>query len=406
MDDYSVQTRDGTGEVLSETANQAFTAYYGDLQYDITLRDHLTLTPRLNFIHQTPWEVTDQSSDLFYTKSVSRYTAGLQLSYDIVDHVNLLVGTEAYLDHAHVNDTTLVGFQTLFGSSRDVDYQNVAAYAQLLANHSIANLTLGARFEQNSAFGDSIVPRAALTKVIGKFHAKLLASQAFRAPGIENINLSTGDLQPEKTTVFEGEVGYQLTEHAFVSANAFDITIKKPIVYEFNQTTEMEQYQNFDQTGTRGVEADFRLKYPRGYADVSYSFYTAAGKNRVSEYDVPGHDGALLAFPQHKVAMTGSVTLYKGLSFDPSAVIYGQRFGYTWADATGTPMIGREGPTAIVNANVLYRNLFVRGLELAAGVNNVADQRSDYLQPYNGGHPPLPGPGRDIMVRIAYEHPL
>ena len=406
MDDYSVQTRDGTGEVLAATATQGFASYYGDVQYDIALRDHLTLTPRLNFIHQTPWEVTDPSSDLFYSKSVTRYTAGLQLSYDVVEHVNLLVGTEAYLDHAHVNDPTLVGFQTLFGGSRDVDYENVAAYAQLLANHPIANLTLGVRFEEHSEIGDSIVPRVALTKVMGKLHAKLLASQAFRAPGIENINLSGGDLQPEKTTVFEGEVGYELTEHAFVSVNAFDITIKKPIVYDFNQATEMEAYQNFDQTGTRGVEADFRIKYPRGYADVSYSFYTTAGKNRVSEYDVPGHDGALLAFPQNKVGVSGNVTLYKGLSFNPSAVIYGQRFGYTSADATGTPMIGREGPTALVNANVLYRNVLVPGLELAGGVYNLADQRSDYLQPYNGGHPPLPGPGRDIVFRVAYEHPL
>ncbi|HEV7556129.1 MAG TPA: hypothetical protein VGO00_11765, partial [Kofleriaceae bacterium] len=132
----------------------------------------------------------------------------------------------------------------------------------------------------------------------------------------------------------------------------------------------------------------------------------ASGRNRVSEYDVPGHDGALLAFPQNKVGISGSLTLYKGLSLNPSAVIYGQRFGYTWADTTGTPMIGREAPTALVNANLLYRNAVVPGLELAAGVFNLGDQRSDYVQPYNGGHPPLPGPGRDVIVRIAYEHSL
>jgi hypothetical protein len=48
----------------------------------------------------------------------------------------------------------------------------------------------------------------------------------------------------------------------------------------------------------------------------------------------------------------------------------------------------------------------VPGLELGAGVYDIADQRYEYLQPYNGGHAPLPGPGRELVFRIAYEHKL
>jgi len=114
----------------------------------------------------------------------------------------------------------------------------------------------------------------------------------------------------------------------------------------------------------------------------------------------------LLAFPAHKVAMTGSFDLYRGLSFNPSAVIYGSRYGYTAADADGNPVIGRQAPTALVNLNARYRDLLVPGLELGAGVYDVADQRLQYLQPYSGGHPPLPGPGREVVVRLAYEHAL
>jgi outer membrane receptor for ferrienterochelin and colicin len=406
IDDYNTQTRDGAGPVVAQTAEQDFHSYYADAQYDVVLRDHLVLTPRLNVIRQTPWEITDTASELFYTKTVTRYTAGVSLSYDPVDNVNILVGTEAYEDHAHVNDPTITGFQTLFGDSRDVDYGNVAAYAQVLANHSIANLTVGARYEQHTEFGGSLVPRIALTKVMGRFHAKLLASQAFRAPGIENINLSPGGLVPERTTVFEGELGYQPTDHAFASVNVFDITIKKPIIYDYDQVSMTELYQNFDRTGTRGVEADFRLKYPRGWADVSYSFYTSAGKNTVSTYEVPGRDDVLLAFPQHKLAMSGSLNLTKSLAVNPSAVIYGQRFGYTAADAMGNPTIGREPVTAVMNVNLAYRNLFVRNLDVGAGIYDLTDQRMDYLQPYNGGHPPLPGKGREFAIRLAYQRTL
>ena len=69
-------------------------------------------------------------------------------------------------------------------------------------------------------------------------------------------------------------------------------------------------------------------------------------------------------------------------------------------------MIGRQAPTALVNLYLRYRDLLVPGLELGGGVYNVADQRSSYLQPYNGGHAPLPGPSRELVFRIAYEHKL
>jgi len=405
-DSYTVDTRDGVGEVLAQTAKQGFVSYYADAHYDVQLADHLTLTPRLSFIRQTPWEVTDKSSDLFYSKTATRYTAGLQLSYDVVKNVNLLVGTEAYVDHAHVNDQDLVGFQTLFGSSADVNYENVAAYAQLLANHDIANLTLGVRFEEHSDFGDSVVPRIALTKVMGRFHAKLLASQAFRAPGIENINLSGGGLQPEKTTVFEGELGAQLSDSRVRVGQR---------VRHHDQEADHLRLRSADRDGAvpqlrsdrharrrGGLPAQVPARLCRRELLVLHRRRQEprVGLRRARSRRRPAR------VPQHKLAMAGSLQLYRGLSLNPSAVIYGQRFGYTWADASGTPMIGREGPTALVNANLLYRNAFVRGLELAAGVFDIANQRPDYLQPYNGGHPPLPGPGRELVFRVAYEHPL
>src|SRR5207249_38425 len=158
----------------------------------------------------------------------------------------------------------------------------------------------------------SFVPRVALTKVLGRFHAKFLFSQAFRAPGIENININPA-IKPEDTTVFEGEAGVQLNDHMFLAVNAYDITIDKPIVYDVDPMSGAEVYQNFDQTGTRGLEADYRIRYPWGYANVNYSFYTTAGKNRVTSYQVPGQNDVLLALPAHKLTMSGSFKLLRSL---------------------------------------------------------------------------------------------
>lgn len=406
VDHYAIQTRDGFGPVTDVAAHEGFHAYALDIRYELPLQDHLTLTPRLDVIRQTPWQITDAATPAFYDKTVSRNTAALTLSYDPTPRLNLLAGAETYLDRASLNDLRLVGAQTLFGDRADVAYDTIATYAQVLAEHQLANLTLGVRYEHHSAVGNSFVPRIALTKVIGRFHAKLLASQAFRAPSIENINLSPGGLQPEKTTVFEAEAGYELGDHMFAAVNVFDTTIKKPIIYDYNQATMTELYQNFDRTGTRGVEVDYRLKVPRGSADLNYSYYTAAGKNAVDAYRVAGHDSVLLAFPAHKLAMSGHFDVYRGLSINPSAVIYGERYGYTTGDADGNAVLGRVAPTALVNLYLRYRDAFVPGLELGAGVYDLADQHYQYLQPYNGGHPPLPAAGREVVLRIAYEHKL
>lgn len=404
-DNYSMQTRDGFGPVVAEAESQGFRSFHLDARYELAVRDDLTLTPRLGLTRQTPWRIADESSELFYNKSVRRYTAGLALSYDPAKQVNVLAGAELHADRAHLESPTLTGLQTMFGDRAEIAYHTIATYAQVLANHRFANLTLGARYEHHSAAGGSLVPRIALTRVLGRFHAKLLASQAFRAPGIENINLSPGDLQPEKTTVLEAEAGYEIGDHMFVAVNAFDVTINKPIVYDYDQTEMTEVYQNFGRTGTRGIEIDYRIKVPRGSADINYSYYTAAGKNAVEIYRVPDRDDVLLAFPAHKVAVSGSLRIHRGLSLNPSAVIYGERHGYTTGDADGNAMIGRHGPTALVNLFLRCRDL-LPGLDVGAGVHDLADQRLEYLQPYSGGHAPLPGPRRELVLRVAYERKL
>ena len=406
VDGYAMHTGDGYGEVDAVTSRIGFTTYALDLGYQRAIGEHLTITPRVGLLRQTPWTVTEPDAAVFYHKTITRYSAGLAVSYEPVPELDVLVGAEADADRAHVDDPRLIGSQTLFAGKSDIAYQTVATYAQLLVTHPIANLTLGARYEHQSTVGGALVPRIALTKVVGRFHAKLLASQAFRAPSVENINLSRGDLVPERTTVFEAEAGYELGEHMFVAANAFDVTIHQPITYEYDQATNTEVYQNSARSGTRGVELDYRLQYARGSAHVTYSYYTAAGKNAADAYRVPGHDEVLLAFPAHKVTMTGSVPVTHGLSFHPSAVIYGERYGYLTGDADGQPVLGRAPATALVNLYLRYHDALLPGLDVGAGVFDVADQHPAYLQPYNGGHAPMPSSGRELVVRVAYEHKL
>ena len=149
------------------------------------------------------------------------------------------------------------------------------------------------------------MPRVAITKLVNRFHFKALYSHAFRAPGFENINLSSG-IQPEHTQVLEAEAGYQLTDALFLSANVFDITLRDPIVYAFDEATGEEFYENATRTGTRGVEASLRFRRERAQASLSWSWYRAIG-NQVEPYAVEGHPTLLLGFPAHKVTPVDTV---------------------------------------------------------------------------------------------------
>ncbi len=396
-------TRDGFGENSVVSTPQDFTGLYADAQYDARVGDDLVITPRLNLKRQTPWQDSDPASDFHYDKTVSRYLAGLTASYDASAKLNLLAGVEGFYDLAALNDLNLTGLQSMFvvdGEDRaEVSYTNLAGYAQASLSHKIANVTLGARAENHSQFGASFVPRLGVTRVFGRLHAKLLAARAFRAPAIENIN-TFPEIVPERTTVFEVETGYQVSDHVVASGNVFDATIDNPIVYSVDDMG-AEGYFNFERTGSRGGEVDVKVRYPRWYLYGSASYYTEAGKNLVDLYEVPGRTGPLLAFPQLKVTAHGSVRLAGKLQLAPSAIVMSKRYALT-GDGVGGVMLTEEKPLALVNAYVSYPDLGAKGLEVGAGVYNILDADYAFIQPYDGGHAPLPGPSREVVARLAY----
>ena len=270
----------------------------------------------------------------------------------------------------------------------------------------IADLTAGLRYEHHSKYGDSTVPRAALTKMMGPYHAKLLYSQAFRVPVVQNINVNPG-IKPEKATAWELETGYQASPYLSATLNFFDITIKNPIVFGSQDVNGVatESYFNFDRTGSRGVEAALRFSHPRGYAKASYAFYDAAGKNSVANYQVPGHSDALLGAPMHKGTLSTSVRTVGRLYVSPSAVLLGPRYAYINSDGSGNGTVGLTPTTFLLDLWLSYQNLGINGLDIGLGVHNILNEYNPFPQPYDsnpGGHPPTPGPSREYGLRVTY----
>jgi outer membrane receptor protein involved in Fe transport len=403
LEEYRTTTRDGLGESLPEPARNDFRGLYVDLRYLAELGSRLTLTPRVQYKRNTPWRSAElpQSEPVFYDKTAERILGGAYLEWSAIESLDLLFGAEAFLDRAWLNDEENLGVGAQFPLAGS--FHTLTGFGQAIYRHRIANLSAGARYEWNSRYGAAFLPKAAVTRSFGRLYTKLLYSEAFRAPGHENFALNP-DLLPERTRAWELEVGQRIGEHLMLGVNLFDLVIRHPIIFFVDEATGTDNYINAGRVGTRGVEGSLRLATPSGGGSIRYSFYDASGRSDVPLYAVPGRAGALRAFPRHKLAVEGYVPLVAGLTFGPSLVLLGWRYGTLEAGPDGTARVGREEPTALVNAFLTGRDILVRGLELGVGVHDLFDQRVRFLQPYDAIHTPMPGPSREVVVRAAFEY--
>lgn len=400
-DFYRTTTIDGNDFVLPRAYVQDFSSQLYELKYAWRVNSKLTLTPRLNYKYQVPWETPDGDSlNATYLKHASRSTANLTASYTHNRNINLVLGGEFYRDYA------IDKIDTFYNGTHTVDFNNMAVFTQGLVKTRLVNIILGARYDKHNVYGDAFVPRVGLTKKFFRYHFKGLYSNSFRAPSIENINYSlTGTLSPEKTQVVELEMGYQVTRKSIVTINFFDITTRNPIVYFFDANANTDAYLNEKNTGTTGLEMEYKTKGKWGFLGFNYSYYTSAGKARINAYRVPDDSAALLGFANHKINFYVTYQIGQKLSVNVSATYYGARYAYTKVDTAFVPLHERTAPRLLVNLFLNYKP--VKGLTVGAGIFDLLDQKYTFIQPYSNaltpGHAPLPAPPREFVFRISYD---
>lgn len=372
----------------------------GDIRYDWKISKKLTITPRFTYLFQDPWSTTKDSNEAFQILA-QKYTGSVTVNYAINEKINWLNGVE-YFDESGRNK--IAAYTPYFASnnSDNIAYKTLSAYSQILVKSKIVNITAGGRFLNHSQFGTAFSPRVGLTKIINDFHFKLLYSKAFRAPSILNVALAD-NIKPEKTDVLELELGYKLSDKMLLTLNLYDINLKKPIIYYYDAVLDEEKYINAGKTGSRGIEAEYKYSDKWGYLTLNYSYYSTAGKNNVQLYQVAGVKNSLAGFANHLANLNASVNIYKGFSINPSMSFVGERYAYTSIASDSTPVAEKLNPMVLFNLYLNVNDFFTKGLTIGAGVYDLLDQRYSYVQAYNGGLPPLPGTGREIVVRLSYK---
>jgi outer membrane cobalamin receptor len=371
--------------------------YAADIKYDWKPSDKLTITPYYSYYNQVPWRFGDETTQIpDYEARAIRHSGGVTLNQSIGRKINLTYGGLVF------NDAATSDFDPTAFAGGKLEMFNYAVFAQGLYQHRLFNLTAGLRYEHNSRAGGAFVPRLAFTKKIENFHFKLLYSQAFRTPAIENVNLALAQgLVPEKSQVAELELGYQFTPNMLLSLNAFDIGTKNVIIYYYDAVTEEDWYDNFKKTGSRGLEGIYSIKQKRWNASLTYSF-AVAKKTDPSAYLVSQTNSLYAGFAKHKFTLTSSFDITKKLSINPSLIASGKRYAYTELDVNDEPVSTELPSYTLLNLFVNYTNL-IPGLNTGIGVYDLFNEKPGIPQAYNGGYVPIPGRSREFIVKLSYQ---
>ncbi|MDA8130416.1 MAG: TonB-dependent receptor plug domain-containing protein [Elusimicrobia bacterium] len=389
-DRYQLRDRDHFGDVLTTGSSKVeFPGFFSELRHDLQPTPELSLHPYLSYSDRGSWMEKDEY--FTYDKHVRSLSAGLSARYALSSGAEASGGGEFLHEAVSVDSATDPDSRYARGNGRA--YDNVAIFGQTTLNWPLGIVTGGVRYEKHSHYGASLVPRIAVTGLTGDLNFKAMYSMAFRAPSIENIRLNPA-IEPERTHTQELEAGYKASDTLYLSANVFNTVIKHPIVFTY--LAGKEAYGNFSRTGTAGGGLSLKYKEKAVMADLGYSYQESCA-NRVALYSVAGRQSYMLAFPRHKLTLDSSLPLGNGLSLNPSAFYVSKRYGYG-----GDGSLRVFGERTIANLNLHARNLAANGLSLSLGVRDLFNSGYRHLQPYDGGHAPLPAPSRELFLKGEY----
>lgn len=378
--------------------------WVNELKYDFKLSTKLTLTPKLNSNFFQPYATTDTNIGPPYVVNFNRTTGGLHANYDWNDYINIIAGAECFYDYAintRPQDSTFN-----FNNNQSVGYRTLSSYAQGLVKTKIVNFTAGFKIIDHQLFGSAFAPRIGLTRSFGDFHIKILYNRAFRTPTIGDLQTNQ-KLIPEITNVYELEAGYKFGDHMILSANLFYIKISNPIVYYVPPKVPFGAYGNFNQAGTKGIEAEYRYQMPKWFVAVNYSYYTSNGINKVTLYSVQNNPNQNLGIPQNKISLLANFKFFKKCYIAPFVTFLSEKTAYTkTVSATDSNMVQQILPaTTMINLSLGADNI-IKGLDIQLMAFNLLNQSNFYAQPYgvpnNPGLAPMPGLGREFVIRMTY----
>ena len=282
--------------------------------------------------------------------------------------------------------------------NRDVDRTFAAFFLEDLWDlREDLRLTLGARYDAYSDFGDSFNPRAGIVwEFFEGYDIKLLYGRAFRAPSfyeLYNKNnpafVGNPDLEPETVNTYEISIGAQYTPDFSSRLTAFRNLIHDSIELATYETQDV--FENLEDLRTQGIEAEFKYEFGKGHSLAANYSYVDAKNLKTDEtlYKVPKHKGNLMI----NTRASKYLNVYAEYYFQE---------GFT-RQADDSRDDNHPG-FGVCNTTVIFRKFLPQldTVEIRASVYNLLDE--DYTVPTAKDGLPVdyPMPGRHALVDFRY----
>jgi outer membrane receptor protein involved in Fe transport len=394
IDRYTIRDTNRFGTIGSPK-DAGFDSYHLQAAHEFHLGSSASFKLEGSYNWQKPWDTS-------VTTFVERGGLTGLFACDLPRGSTLQVGFSATEDQARLgaNATPADYFQG--GTQAKLNMNREAIFAQALLPTPWFDVTLGARYEKAGDSNSALEPRFALTKVFDRLHFKLLWAGAFRSPLLGNFAYNP-DLEPERTRTVELEVGLRTGANGILTVNAYQNTIRKMLVYQADPFTGIQSYFNVARLKTEGLELEYHLKADWGFANAGVALVRPE-ENGISTFQVTDKPSVLVAVPGAQASLLVSLKLGRKWNLSPSCTYLGPRHGYGNGTIPG-PTVAKTYPaTTLLNCNLRWQadgDASTRW-NASLGVFDLLNERPSYLQAYNGGHPGLPGPSREIVLRVGY----
>lgn len=354
---------------------------------------------------QLPWSnINDTSLALTNSNTIDqRVFLSAYLSRNIASKVTLNVGLQGYYENSRFVSPRSENVFEWNGEQR-MEAMDVATFAEFSVQHRIGNFTAGGRYEKNWTAGEAFAPRFGYTKVLGRFHFKLLLSSAFKLPTLQNLNYGPSDspLLHETVRTREMEMGLLLGNGFDIASNFFMVDIHDPIVYVYDEVNGTDNYINRPRSGTHGV--DLKLNWDHGQVGVRshISLYAVnTSTSDIPEAELENRPEAYQGVAQQAAGLTAWYRFDQRFTLQANADHRGKSNAFcTNANGELAPFL--EAPTTLMNATLRWSPDRQRNLRIGFGCNNLGDVKRHLLSTYSNGSAPLPMTGREWTVELSY----
>ncbi len=285
-------------------------------------------------------------------------------------------------------------------------------YGYMEYSHQLGDfgVTAGARY-QDDRLNHAFAPRFGVTYFLGDFNAKLLYQEAFREPTLFQTYSTffsfRGVLKPELIRTTELELGWRITPTLSGQINLYRLAVTRAISFA------LDDYDffivNAGAMRAKGVEASLELKESDwgGFANIAYTLPEA------------GSDPFYLSGDQQHFLSAASFKLNAGAHVKLGAIQLAPSLHYISRREAQTPRSAQSGippwsllpnvtesapipARVLIDLNVTWKDCLGPNTEARLGVQNITNVDHPVLQPYYGGHAPLPTYDRRVTADLVW----